>query len=88
MKVPKENRVAVLKYVNAGWLEVSRLGTVHIIYSKNSEKTILCLVTDHPELKASDIIESYDARWNIEVFLKMLNTFWGSGVIKIVHIRL
>ena len=80
MKIPKENRVAVFKYVDAGWLEVSRLGTVHIIYSKkNSEKTILCLVTDHPQLKATDIIKSYDARWNIEVFFKDAKQLLGLG---------
>jgi len=80
MKIPKENRVAVYRYVDAGWLEVSRLGTVHIIYSKkNSEKTILCLVTDHPQLKATDIIKSYDARWNIEVFFKDAKQLLGLG---------
>jgi len=80
MKIPKENKAAIFKYVDAGWLEVSRLGTVHIIYSKkNSEKTILCLVTDHPQLKATDIIKSYDARWNIEVFFKDAKQLLGLG---------
>jgi Transposase DDE domain len=80
MKIPKENGTASYTYVDSGWIEVSKLGIVHLIYSrKNSERKILGLVTDHPRLKAVDIIKSYDIRWNIEVFFKDAKQLLGLG---------
>jgi hypothetical protein len=80
MKIRKENGIATFTYIDAGWIEVSKLGLSHLIYSrKNSERNILCLVTDHPRLKAADIIKSYDMRWNIEVFFKDAKQLLGLG---------
>ena len=80
MKIRKENGTATYTYVDPGWIEVSKLGIVHLIYSrKNSERKILGLVTDHPRLKAVDIIKSYDIRWNIEVFFKDAKQLLGLG---------
>lgn len=80
MKIKKENGIATYYYVDAGWIEVSKLGPAHVIFSrKNSERKILGLVTDHPRLKAADIIKSYDIRWNIEVFFKDAKQLLGLG---------
>lgn len=80
MKITKRNGAATFKYIDAGLIEVSKLGIAHIIYSrKNSERNILGLVTDHPKLKAKDIIKSYNARWNIEVFFKDAKQLLGLG---------
>ena len=80
MKIKKEHGIAKYKFVDAGWIEVSKLGLSHIVFSrKNSERNILALVTDHPKLKAADIIRSYDIRWNIEVFFKDSKQLLGLG---------
>jgi SRSO17 transposase len=80
MKISKESGIANYTYVDAGWIEVSKLGVSHLIFSrKNSERKILALVTDDPKLKATDIIKSYDIRWNIEVFFKDAKQLLGLG---------
>ena len=80
MKISKEHGIASYIFVDAGWIEVSKLGLSHLIFSKkNSERKILALVTDHPRLKAADIIRSYDIRWNIEVFFKDAKQLLGLG---------
>ena len=80
MKISKVNGIANYHYVDAGWIEVSKLGLSHLIFSrKNSERKILGLVTDDPKLKATDIIRSYDIRWNIEVFFKDAKQLLGLG---------
>lgn len=80
MKISKGHGIASYKFIDAGWIEVSKLGLSHIIFSrKNSERKILALVTDHPRLKAVDIIRSYDIRWNIEVFFKDAKQLLGLG---------
>jgi len=80
MKISKQNSIASYTYVDAGWIEVSKLGFSHLIFSrKNSELKILALVTDDPKLKATDIIRSYDIRWNIEVFFKDAKQLLGLG---------
>ena len=80
MKITKRNGTAAFKYIDAGFINVSKLGIAHVIYSrKNSERNILGLVTDHPKLKAKDIIKSYNARWNIEVFFKDAKQLLGLG---------
>lgn len=80
MKISKESGIANYHYVDAGWIEVSKLGVSHLIFSrKNSERKILALVTDDPKLKATDIIRSYDIRWNIEVFFKDSKQLLGLG---------
>lgn len=80
MKISKEHRIANYKFVDAGWIEVSKLGLSHLIFSrKNSERNILALVTNHPQMKSTDIIRSYDIRWNIEVFFKDAKQLLGLG---------
>ncbi len=67
-------------YVDAGWLIVSNLGKLHVIFSHRAvEHRILGLVTDDPKLSACQIIRTYDDRWSIEVFFKDGKQLLGLG---------
>ena len=67
-------------YVNAGWLNVSDLGKLHVVFSrKNGERKVLGLVTDDPTLSARQMIQRYDDRWSIEVFFKDSKQLLGLG---------
>jgi hypothetical protein len=67
-------------YVDAGWLQVSRVGRAHVIFSrKNAERRILGLVTDDPTLSPRGMIRTYDDRWSIEVFFKDGKQLLGLG---------
>jgi Transposase DDE domain len=66
--------------VDAGWLEVSRLGPLHVVFSrKGLANKILGLVTDAPALSAADLIRTYDTRWTIEQGLKDVKQLLGLG---------
>lgn len=80
LKVSKERNIAQYKYVDAGWITVSKLGKLHIIFSrKNKERLIMRIVTDHPTLTAPKMITSYEKRWSIEVFFKDSKQLLGLG---------
>jgi len=67
-------------YVDAGWLDVSGLGKLHVIFSrKKADPRILGLVTDDPKLSANQMIRTYDNRWSIEVFFKDTKQLLGLG---------
>jgi SRSO17 transposase len=68
------------RFVDAGWLEVSKLGPLHVIFSrKGTTQKILGLVTDAPELSAADVIRTYEKRWTIEQWLKDVKQLLGLG---------
>jgi SRSO17 transposase len=68
------------RFVDAGWLEVSKLGPLHVVFSrKGTAKKILGLVTDAPELSAADVIRTYEKRWTIEQWLKDVKQLLGLG---------
>jgi DDE superfamily endonuclease len=68
------------RFVDAGWLEVSKLGPLHVIFSrKGTTQKILGLVTDAPELSAADVIRTYEKRWTIEPWLKDVKPLLGLG---------
>jgi hypothetical protein len=68
------------RYVDAGWLKVSRLGRLHVIFSrKNGERKTLGLVTDDPKLSAIQMMKTYSQRWSIEVFFKDSKQLLGLG---------
>jgi hypothetical protein len=68
------------RFVDAGWLEVSKLGPLHVVFSrKGTAKKILGLVTDAPALSAADAIRTYDKRWTIEQWLKDVKQLLGLG---------
>jgi SRSO17 transposase len=68
------------RYVDAGWLQVSKLGVLHVVFSrKGAARKILGLVTDAPELSAAGLIRVYDRRWEIEQWLKDAKQLLGLG---------
>ena len=67
-------------YVDAGLMDVSGLGRLHVIFSrKKADPKILGLVTDDPNLSACQMIRTYDDRWSIEVFFKDTKQLLGLG---------
>lgn len=80
MSLKKGDRVVHYTYVDAGWLEVSDLGKLHVVFSrKGKEKRILGIVTDDPDLSACKMVKAYDRRWSIEVFFKDTKQLLGFG---------
>jgi SRSO17 transposase len=68
------------RYLDAGWLQVSKLGGLHVIVSrKGAARKILGLVTDDSEVLAAGLIEAYDRRWEIEQFFKDRKQLLGPG---------
>ena len=68
------------RFVDAGWLEVSKLGPLHVVFSrKGTAKKILGLVTDAPQLSAADVIRTYEKRWTVEQWLKDVKQWLGLG---------
>jgi hypothetical protein len=65
----KPHGSARYRLADAGWLGVSKLGALPVVFSRQgTAKKILGLVTDAPQLSAADIIRTYDQRWTMEVF--------------------
>jgi SRSO17 transposase len=76
----KPHGAVCYRFVDAGWLQVSTLGALHVVFSrKGTAKKILGLVTDAPELPAADVIRTYDKRWTIEQWVKDLKQLLGLG---------
>lgn len=75
-------------YIDAGWMDVHRIGRLHVIFSrKKGDSKILGLATDEPSLSASQIIRTYDGRWNIEVFFKDSKQLLGLGQYQNVSLK-
>jgi SRSO17 transposase len=68
------------RYLDAGWLQVSKLGGLHVVFSrKGAAHKILGLVTDDSEVSAAGLIQAYDRRWEIEQFFKDSKQLLGLG---------
>ena len=68
------------RWVDAGWLAVSKLGNLHVVFSrKGTARKILGLVTDTPELSAAGLIQAYEKRWAVEQFVKDTKQLLGLG---------
>jgi SRSO17 transposase len=66
--------------VDAGWLQVSTLGLLHLVFwRKGAARKILGLVTDDPELSAAELIPTYDKRCAVELFFKDSQPLLGLG---------
>jgi hypothetical protein len=80
LTIAKPHGRARYRFVDAGWLEVRKLGRLHIVFSrKGNARKILGLVTDDPELSAAHLIQTYDRRWTIEQWVKDLKQLLGLG---------
>jgi SRSO17 transposase len=78
--IAKPHGKARYRFVDAGWLELTRLGRLHVVFSrKGSARKILGLVTDDPALSAAQLIQTYDRRWTIEQWLKDVKQLLGLG---------
>lgn len=79
-KITRESGAVSYDYVDAGWLDVSKAGRLHVVFSrKEGEGKILGIVTNDPNMSAKEIIAAYDKRWNIEVFFKDSKQYLGLG---------
>ena len=79
-RIEKAGGTADYTYVDAGWMKVSDLGPLHVIFSrKNRDKKMLGIVTDDPKVSAGQMIRMYDERWSIEVFFKDGKQLLGLG---------
>jgi len=66
--------------LDAGWLQVSKLAGLHVVFSRNgAARQILGLVTDDAEVSAAGLIQAYDRRWEIEQFFKDSQQLLGLG---------
>ena len=80
LAIHKSKGLVKYAYVDAGWMDVSKLGKLHVVFSrKKAEPGILGLVTDDPTISACQIIRVYDDRWSIEVFFKDGKQLLGLG---------
>jgi hypothetical protein len=80
LRIRKEHGNVQYRFFDAGRKAVSKLGPLHLVKSrKNRERAKVLLVDDHPSLSAACIIQSYDTRWNIEVFFKDTKQHLGLG---------
>jgi SRSO17 transposase len=80
LKLTRGKRTAHYRLVDADWMSVGDLGSLHVVFSrKNRGKKILGIVSDDPELSAEQIVEVYTHRWGIEVFFKDVKQHLGFG---------
>jgi SRSO17 transposase len=78
--ITKPHGSARYRVVDAGWLTVSSLGPLHVVFSrKGAARKILGLVTDAPALSAAGLIQAYNRRWEIEQWIKDTKQLLGLG---------
>jgi len=81
VKLRKPNGELVkYSYVDLGWVDIKRLGKVRVVLSrKNSERKILAIATNDPNLSGESSIRSYAQRPSIEQFFKDTKQLLGLG---------
>jgi Transposase DDE domain len=76
----KPHGQAPYRFVEAGWLEVSTRGPLHVVFSRQgTAQPILGLVTDDSELSATGLIQTDETRWAVEQFFKDSQQLLGLG---------
>lgn len=66
--------------LEAGWLQVSSLGGLRVVVSRQgAARKILGLVTDDSELAAAELIQTDETRWAVEQFFKDCQQLLGLG---------
>jgi hypothetical protein len=66
--------------LEAGWLQVSSLGVLRVVFSRQgAARKILGLVTDDSELAAAELIQTDETRWAVEQFFKDCQQLLGLG---------
>jgi hypothetical protein len=68
------------RWVDAGWLAVSTLGNLPVVFARQgTARTILGLVTETPALSAAGLIQASEKRWAVEQFVKDTQQLLGLG---------
>jgi hypothetical protein len=68
------------RYSDAGWLPVSNLGVLPVVFSRNgAARKILGFVSDDPHLSDAGLIQAYEQRWAIEPWIKDAKPLLGLG---------
>jgi hypothetical protein len=71
---------ACYRCVDAGWLKVSTLGPLHVVFSRKGwAHKILASITDEPNLSVAGLIQAHEKRWAIEQFVKDAKQLLGLG---------
>lgn len=80
LSITHNHKVSQYRFVDAGWMRVSDLGSLHVVLSrKGKDKNILAIVSNDPILNDAHIIKAYAQRWKIEVFFKDAKQLLGLG---------
>jgi SRSO17 transposase len=80
LEITKPSGLVRSRCLDAGWLKVSKLGPLHVVFSrKGMARKILGLVTDAPELSAAGLIRMDDKRWSLEPIIKDAKQLLGLG---------
>jgi hypothetical protein len=76
----KPHGQAHYRFVEAGWLEVSTLGPLPVVFSRTgAAQPSLGLVTDDAERSAPGRLQTYEKRWGVEQFFKDGTQLLGLG---------
>ena len=79
-RVNNNGKIVSYNYVNAGVMEVGKLGPMRVVLSrKNKKKKILVIVTNDLKLDPEEMILFYAERWAVEVFFKDTKQLLGLG---------
>lgn len=80
LRLKRGDRTRRYDYVDAGWMQLSKLGRLHVVFSRPAgERKITAFVTDDPKMSAREILAAYSHRWSIEVAIKAGKQLLGLG---------
>ena len=80
VNIKEDGGKTVYEYADAGWLDVSGLGRLHVVFSRRKgDQRAKCLITDDAALAPRETVIGYTARFFIEVFFKDAKQLLGLG---------